>query len=141
MSPLGILRERGVFESRDLREWGREKKKTVRTEKSEKAAARLGMGIRRTQNTRATIRAPHPPTPSHTKPVSLLACPSGEGHKNTESGKVPVPHSPPTLTTPTSCLSKSTGGGGDQELLPSPWKGPVIPHGSLQGGCGNRKMK
>ena len=71
--------------------------KTVGTEKSQKAAAGLEMGIRRTQNTRATIPDLHPPTPTY----------SGEGPKNPESGKVPVPHSPPTLTTLTSCPRKS----------------------------------
>lgn len=119
----------------------REEIKTVRTEKSQKAAAWLGVGIRRTQDTRATIPALHPPTPTHTKPLSPLDFPSGEGHKNTEGGKFPVPHSRPTLTPLISCLSKSTEGGGDQGSLPRPWKCPVILPGGLQDGFGNQKMK
>lgn len=104
--------------------------KTVRPEKSKKAATRLGMGVRRTQNTGATVPAlPPPPHPTQSQacPWPAPLCPSGEGHKNSESGKVPVPHSPPTITTLTSCLSKSTGGGEDQELSPSPRKCPSFP--------------
>ena len=57
----------------------REEIKTARTEKSQKAAAWLGMGIRRTQDTRATISALHPPpqpTQSHSHPWTS---PPGKG--------------------------------------------------------------
>lgn len=56
--------------------------KTVKTEKSKKAATRLGMGVRRSQNTRATVPAlPPPPHPCKASPAPglPLSAPLGKG--------------------------------------------------------------
>lgn len=129
-----------MFERRDLREWKGENEKTQLRNHHKLLANWSGKsGEHRTPG---VPYLPSSPTRPHTTAIHTLALALSGGHKKTEGGKEPMFNfllSPVPLSPAAS--ANRLDGGGDQDLLPSPWKCAVIPQGRVQDCFGNQKMK